>query len=228
MTDDRENTAPAISGPTGAAGPSAAAEPSDVTQRLRGKRIGFAVCGSFCTLSQALEQMELLADAGAHIVPIMSETAYSTDTRFGTAESFRRRMTAAAGRDIIHTIADAEPIGPRRLLDVIVIAPCTGNTLSKLAAAVTDTPVTMAAKAHMRNGRPVVLAAATNDGLGASAKNIGALLNTGGCYFVPFGQDDCLGKPNSLVARFGLIPQTVEAALEGRQLQPVLIGAAGF
>ncbi len=191
-------------------------------ERLSGKRIGFAVCGSFCTFSRALPQLELLARAGAEIFPIMSRTAYSTDTRFGNAEQFRRRIEAAAGREIIHTIEDAEPIGPKKLLDALVIAPCTGNTLSKLAAAVTDSPVTMAAKAHMRNGRPVAVAIATNDGLGASAKNIGALLNTGGVYFVPFGQDDCEGKPRSLVARFELIPETLAACLGGRQYQPVL------
>ena len=191
-------------------------------KRLRGLNIGYAVCGSFCTLSASLPQLELLAEAGANIVPVMSEAAYSTDTRFGTAEQFRQRIRAAAGREIIHTIEGAEPIGPQKLLDVLVIAPCTGNTLSRLAAAVTDSPVTMAAKAHMRNGRPVVIAIATNDGLGASARNIGALLNTRGVYFVPFGQDDCEGKPRSLVARFELIPQTVAACLEGSQYQPVI------
>ena len=185
-------------------------------------KIGFAVCGSFCTFSQAIPEMERLAAGGAEIIPIMSETAYSTGTRFGSAEDFRRRIENAAGKNIIHTIDAAEPIGPRKLLDVLVVAPCTGNTLAKLALGVTDTPVTMAAKAHLRNGRPLVLALATNDGLAASAKNIGMLMNTSNVYFVPYGQDDSEGKPNSLIAHFSLIPDTITAALEGRQLQPLL------
>lgn len=189
---------------------------------FNGMKIGFGVCGSFCTFSQALPMIERLAQTGAEVTPIMSETAYTTDTRFGKAEDIRRQIECAAGRQIIHTIAAAEPIGPRKLLDMLVIAPCTGNTLAKLANAVTDTPVTMAAKAHMRNGRPLVIAVATNDGLGASAKNIGMLLNAGGCYFVPFGQDDAEKKPKSLVAHFEQIPETIAAAADGIQLQPVL------
>lgn len=189
---------------------------------MNGLKIGYAVCGSFCTFSQAIPMLEQLAADGAQIVPVMSETAYSTSTRFGLAEDFRDRIEKAAGREIIHTIDGAEPIGPRKLLDVLVIAPCTGNTLAKLALGVTDTPVTMAAKAHLRNGRPLVLALATNDGLGASAKNIGALMNTQNVYFVPYGQDDSEGKPNSLIAHFEQIPDTIRAALEGRQLQPLL------
>ena len=184
-------------------------------------RVGFALCGSFCTFQQALPMMERLAADGADIVPIMSDSAWKTDTRFGTAEEINGRISAISGREIIHTIAQAEPIGPKKLLDVLLIAPCTGNTLAKLAAGMTDTPVAMAAKAHLRNGRPVVLAIATNDGLAASAKNIGQLLNTRDIYFVPFGQDDYLRKPRSLVARFELIPETLEAALRGEQLQPV-------
>lgn len=190
--------------------------------KFNGLRVGFALCGSFCTLSQVLPVLEELAGTGAEITPIMSETVYSTDTRFGSAADIRKRITGAAGRDIIHTVKDAEPIGPRRLLDALIIAPCTGNTLSKLANAVTDTPVTMAAKAHLRNGGPVIIAIATNDGLGASAKNIGILLNTRNCYFVPFRQDDCGNKPDSLVSHFNLIPQTLEDALGGKQCQPVL------
>ena len=184
-------------------------------------RVGFALCGSFCTFQQALPMMERLAADGADIVPIMSDSAWKTDTRFGTAEEINGRISAISGREIIHTIAQAEPIGPKKLLDVLLIAPCTGNTLAKLAAGMTATPVAMAAKAHLRNGRPVVLAIATNDGLAASAKNIGQLLNTRDIYFVPFGQDDYLRKPRSLVARFELIPETLEAALRGEQLQPV-------
>lgn len=190
---------------------------------MNGIKIGYAVCGSFCTFSQAIPVLEQLAAQGAQITPIMSCTAYSTDTRFGRAEDFVRRIEAAAGREIIHTIDAAEPIGPKKLLDVLVIAPCTGNTLAKLALGVTDTPVTMAAKAHLRNGRPLVLAVATNDGLAASGKNIGLLMNMQNVYFVPFGQDDSEGKPNSLIAHFERIPETVEAALNGRQTQPLLL-----
>lgn len=189
---------------------------------MNGLKIGYAVCGSFCTFSQSIPVLERLAEQGAQITPIMSQVAYATDTRFGRAEDIRIRIEKAAGRDIIHAIDTAEPIGPRKLLDVLVVAPCTGNTLAKLALGITDTPVTMAAKAHLRNGRPLVLAVATNDGLAASAKNIGSLLNTRNVYFVPFGQDDCHGKPGSLIAHFDRIPETITAALEGVQLQPLL------
>ncbi|MBE6759523.1 MAG: dipicolinate synthase subunit B [Ruminococcaceae bacterium] len=189
---------------------------------MNGLRIGYAVCGSFCTFSQTMPVLEKLAAEGADILPIMSDVAYNTDTRFGKAEQFRQRMEAACGRAIVHTIDGAEPIGPKKLLDVLVIAPCTGNTIAKLALGVTDTPVTMAAKAHLRNGRPLILAVATNDGLAASSKNIGLLMNTQNVYFVPFGQDDCDGKPNSLIAHFEQIPETISAAMEGRQLQPLL------
>ena len=189
---------------------------------MNGMNIGYAICGSFCTFSQAVPMLEQLAAEGAQITPIMSCTAYGTSTRFGSAEDFNRRIEEASGRNIIHTIDAAEPIGPKKLLDVLVIAPCTGNTLAKLALGVTDTPVTMAAKAHLRNGRPLVLAIATNDGLAASSKNIGLLMNTQNVYFVPFGQDDCDGKPNSLIAHFEQIPAAIAAAMEGRQIQPVL------
>jgi len=189
---------------------------------LNGLKIGYAICGSFCTFSKSITVLEKLAADGAQITPIMSLTAYSTDTRFGRADDFCSRIKKASGHDIIHAIETAEPIGPKKLLDVLVIAPCTGNTLAKLALGVTDTPVTMAAKAHLRNGRPLILAVATNDGLAASAKNIGQLMNTRNVYFVPFGQDDCVGKPGSLIAHFEQIPQTIEAALEGKQIQPLL------
>lgn len=189
---------------------------------MNGLKIGYALCGSFCTFSQSIPVLERLAADGAQIMPIMSCTAYSTDTRFGRAEEHRGRIEKAAGREIVHAIETAEPIGPKKLLDVMVIAPCTGNTLAKLALGVTDTPVTMAAKAHLRNGRPLVIAVATNDGLAASAKNIGQLMNTRNVYFVPFGQDDCHGKPGSLIAHFEQIPDTVIAAMEGRQIQPLL------
>ena len=189
---------------------------------MNGLKIGYAVCGSFCTFSKTLPVLERLAEEGALLTPVMSDAAYNTDTRFGTAEHFRQRIESACGREIIHTIDGAEPIGPKKLLDVLVVAPCTGNTLAKLALGVTDTPVTMAAKAHLRNGRPLILAVATNDGLAASSKNIGLLMNTQNVYFVPFGQDDCDGKPNSLVAHFEQIPETIRAALKGQQIQPLL------
>lgn len=185
------------------------------------RTIAFAMCGSFCTFESALKQMALLRET-YEILPVMSETAYSTDTRFGTAESFRRRVEEICGREIIHTIAGAEPIGPKRLADGMVVMPCTGNTAAKLANAMTDTSVTMAVKSALRISMPIVLAVATNDALGASCKNIGALLNTKHVYFVPLRQDDPEKKPNSLVARFERVPETLEAAFQGRQLQPVL------
>ncbi len=185
------------------------------------RTIAFAMCGSFCTFESALKQMALLRET-YEILPVMSETAYSTDTRFGTAESFRRRVEEICGREIIHTIAGAEPIGPKRLADGMVVMPCTGNTAAKLANAVTDTSVTMAVKSALRISMPIVLAVATNDALGASCKNIGTLLNTKHVYFVPLRQDDPEKKPNSLVARFERVPETLEAAFQGRQLQPVL------
>ena len=185
------------------------------------RTIAFAMCGSFCTFESALKQMALLRET-YEILPVMSETAYSTDTRFGTAESFRRRVEEICGREIIHTIAGTEPIGPKRLADGMVVMPCTGNTAAKLANAVTDTSVTMAVKSALRISMPIVLAVATNDALGASCKNIGTLLNTKHVYFVPLRQDDPEKKPNSLVARFERVPETLEAAFQGRQLQPVL------
>lgn len=190
---------------------------------MRDTKIGVAVCGSFCTHNQVIPVIECLAAEGAKITPILSPIVYSTDTRFGRAADLREKLEKLSSTEIIHTIEQAEPIGPKKLLDVLVIAPCTGNTLAKLAAGMTDSPAAMAAKAHLRNGRPVVIAVATNDGLAASAKNIGALLNTKGIYFVPFGQDDPSGKPNSLIACFELIPQTIDHALRGEQLQPVLV-----
>ena len=183
---------------------------------------GFAMCGSFCTFSKVLPQMRVLLEKGMHIVPIMSQAAYSIDTRFGKAADFRVEIEEMCGEKIIHTLFDAEPIGPKKLLDVLVICPCTGNTLAKLANGITDSTVTLAAKAHLRNGRPLVLCPATNDALAASAKNIGALLDKKHVYFVPFRQDDPQGKPTSLVADFSLVADAAQAALEGRQLQPLL------
>lgn len=187
-------------------------------------KLGFALCGSFCTMGEAVSALERAAARYDTVLPILSEAAAETDTRFGRAEDWRARVEAACGRPAVTTVAEAEPIGPKKLLDVLVICPCTGNTLAKLANGVTDGPVTMAAKAHLRNGRPLVLAIATNDGLSAAAPNLGALLGRRNVYFVPFGQDDCRGKPTSLIADFGRVEETVEAALRGEQLQPLLLG----
>ena len=187
------------------------------------KTIGFAVCGSFCTHSRAMEALEQVAARYRSVVPIVSETTASTDTRFGAAHDLMREMERICDRRVISTIRQAEPIGPQKLLDLLVIAPCTGNTLGKLAAGITDTSVTMAAKAHLRNGRPVVIAVASNDGLSGSAPALGQLLGRKNLYFVPFRQDDHAAKPTSLVAEFALIPQTVQAAFQGQQLQPLLL-----
>lgn len=186
-----------------------------------GLNIAFALTGSFCTFSKAIEQMRNLSESGIGIIPIMSDNAYSTDTRFGEASVFREEIEGICKRGIIHSINDAEPIGPEKMADILVVAPCTGNTLAKLAASITDTPVTMAVKSHMRNSRPVVLCIATNDALAGSAKNIGAILNNKNYYFVPFRQDDCNTKPTSLVADFGLLPDTIAEALNGRQIEPL-------
>lgn len=187
------------------------------------KTLGFAMCGSFCTLSQAMEQMEALRSQ-YDITPIFSTTAYETDTRFGTAESFRKKSEQLCGKPPLHTIVETEPIGPKHMVDVLAVCPCTGNTLSKIANGITDTPVTMAVKSALRIGIPVVLCTASNDSLGASGQNIMRLMNTKNIYFVPFAQDDPVKKPLSLVAQFPLLAQTVELALQGRQLQPVFLG----
>lgn len=187
-------------------------------------RMGFAMCGSYCTFEKVFAELDLLSRE-FDIFPILSENAAATDSRFGTAAAHRARLEMLTGRSLIDSIAKAEPIGPRKLLDVLVIAPCTGNTLAKLAHGITDSAVTMAAKAHLRNGRPVVVAVSTNDGLSGSAANIGALLARRGYYFVPFTQDDPERKPASLVADFSRIGDTVRAALEGKQIQPILLRA---
>ncbi len=189
---------------------------------IKGKKIGFAVCGSFCTFKKAFEQLEQLIYQGADVTAIMSFNAASMDTRFGKAKEHIDFLEQATGKAVIKTIEDAEPIGPKKMFDMIVIAPCTGNTLAKLAMGIIDTPVTMAAKSHLRNGSPIVIAPSTNDGLSGSAKNIGALLNYRNIYLVPFAQDDTNAKPRSLVADFGKIPDAVSAALDGKQLQPLL------
>lgn len=190
---------------------------------LAGRRIGFALTGSHCTLARIVPEMRRLVDEGAEVVPILSPAVATVDTRYGTAACWREEVEKIAGRRSLTSFPEVEPIGPERLLDILVIAPCTGNTLAKLANAITDTPVLMAAKAHLRNGRPLVLSISTNDGLGLNARNLGVLLATRNIYFVPFGQDNPKVKPNSLDADEGQLLPTVLAALEGRQLQPLLI-----
>lgn len=190
---------------------------------MRPESLGFALCGSFCTFAPVLEALARLARDYETVQPILSFAAASADSRFGAAAEFRSRIETICRRPVWDSLTQVEPIGPRKLLDLLVVAPCTGNSLAKLAAGIADTPVTLACKAHLRNGRPVVLAVSTNDGLGANAKSIGALLDRKHIYFVPFGQDDPENKPASLVADMGRIPETVAAALAGRQLQPMLL-----
>lgn len=186
-------------------------------------RVGFAFCGSFCTYQRAMTALEQVHARYLDVTPIVSETSAATDSRFGPAHEYMREMERICGKRVIDSIPKAEPIGPKHLLDVLVICPCTGNTLAKLANGITDTSVTMAAKAHLRNGAPVVICMATNDGLAASAKNIGVLLDKKNIYFVPFGQDDPVEKPTSLVADFTKVNDTIDAALRGEQLQPMLL-----
>lgn len=185
------------------------------------KRLGLALCGSYCTYDTLFAAAEPLAER-YELIPIMSDTAAETDSRFGTAAEHIKRLMALTGRTVVTTIAEAEPLGPAAPMDALLIAPCTGNTLAKLAHGVTDSAVLMAAKAHLRNGRPVVIALSTNDGLSGAAENIARLLNRKNIYFVPFGQDDPVKKPNSLQSDFSRLGEAVEAALEGRQLQPLL------
>ena len=190
---------------------------------LSGKKIGFAMTGSFCTFSQVFPEAQRLADEGAELYPILSDNVWSLDTRFYTAEQVKSRLETICGRPIWHTLPEVEPIGPKHLLDLVIVAPCTGNSLGQLACGIIDTPVIMAAKSHLRNGGPVLLAVSTNDALAMCAKNIGALLACRNFYFVPFRQDSPEKKPASLVARFDLIFESACAALEGRQLQPLLV-----
>ena len=187
-------------------------------------RVGFAFCGSFCTYSEVMPALERARARYGDVTPIVSEKSAGTDSRFGPAHEFLREMERICDRRVIDSIPKAEPIGPQKLLDVLVIAPCTGSTLARLANGFSDTAVTMAAKAMWRNGRPVVIAVSTNDGLGASAKNIGLLMEKKHVFFVPYRQDDPVGKPTSLVADFSRTNDAVDAALEGRQVQPVLLG----
>ncbi|MGN1098655.1 MAG: dipicolinate synthase subunit B [Clostridia bacterium] len=186
-------------------------------------KLGFALTGSFCTFRKVIDEMRHISGSGVELFPIMSANASSTDTRFGKAADFVAEIEDICRKKVISTIAEAEPIGPKKMLDALLIAPCTGNTLGKMAHGVTDTSVTMAAKATLRNHRPVIIAPSTNDALGASAKNIGFLLNSKNIYFVPFAQDDPISKSASMVAKWNMLLPAVEAALEGRQLQPVIL-----
>lgn len=184
--------------------------------------IGFAMCGSLCTFDAVFPVMEAVANKDT-VTPILSNAAGTFDSRFGPAQAHIDRITAICKRPPLRTIEEVEPIGPKKLLDALIIAPCTGNTLAKLAHSIADTPVTMAAKSHLRNGRPVIIAISTNDALAGAAENIGRLLVRKNYYFVPFGQDDPLKKPTSIVADFSKIPDTLRLALEGKQIQPILL-----
>jgi len=191
--------------------------------RLKGIKAGFAVTGSHCTIDEIFSEVNKLKQEGAEIYPIISPAVDQTDTRFGAAQKWKDLFAQLTDKPVIKSIVEAEPIGPKKLLDVLIVAPCTGNTVAKLANGITDTAVLMAAKAHLRNQRPLVLAISTNDGLGLNARNIGLLLNAKNIYMVPFGQDNPQGKANSLVAKMDLIVDTACEALQGRQIQPVLI-----
>lgn len=189
----------------------------------QGITVGYALSGSHCTLPEVVPQIKRFVDAGANVIPIVSQSIMTTDTRFGASQHWQEQFREITGNELISSIVDAEPLGPSKKIDVLAIAPCTGNTTSKLANAQTDGPVLMAAKAQMRNGRPLVLAISTNDGLGLNAANIAKLLVAKNVYFVPFGQDNPQAKPNSLVARMDLVMETCAEALQGRQLQPMVI-----
>ena len=192
--------------------------------KLGGKRVGFAFTGSFCTFKTVIDELKNVKKENADILPIMSFNSYNLDTKFGKAEDFINEIKEITGKDeIIHTIQGAEPIGPKKLTDVMVIAPCTGNTLAKLANGITDSPVLMATKSHLRNNLPVVIGISTNDGLSGSAENIGKLLNRNNYYFIPFRQDNPITKPRSLVADFKYLIPTIEQALEGEQIEPILL-----
>ena len=185
--------------------------------------IGYAFCGSFCSFSSSLAALERLVLSGEEIQPIFSERAYSTDTRFWLATEFVSRVQSLCQREIIHTVVDAEPLGPKRPLDALIISPCTGNTLAKLAHGITDSAVTMAAKAHLRQDRPLLIALASNDAMSQNLSNVGALLSRKSVFFVPMRQDDPEKKPHSLVADFSRIPEVLTAMREGKQLRPLFI-----
>jgi dipicolinate synthase subunit B len=190
---------------------------------FEGIKIGFALTGSFCTFESIIPQIAKLMEQGAEVIPIMSFNAYNMDTKFGKAEEHINKIKEITKKEIIHTIQDAEPIGPKKLVDIMVIAPCTGNTIAKLANDITDTPVTMAAKSSLRNGNSLVLGISTNNGLGNSAMNIGKLLNSKNVFFIPFRQDNPITKPNSLVFDKNYIGETIQKALLKEQIQPVLL-----
>ena len=185
--------------------------------------IGYGICGSFCSFTSSLKALEGLIESGYDIQPIMSERAYSIDTRFWLASEFREKVEKLCGRRIIHTIADAEPLGPKNPLDALIIAPCTGNSLAKLSRGITDSAITMAAKAHLRQDRPLLIALCTNDGMSQNLSNIGTLLLRKGVYFLPMRQDDPIGKPHSLVSDFSLLSEGLTAMQEGRQLRPIFL-----
>lgn len=193
-----------------------------MAETLEGLRIGYCLTGSFCTFEKSFAALSQLVQTKAEVTPIMSFAAAELNTRFGKAQDHIARLEEITGKRVIKTIEDAEPIGPKKLLDIIIVAPCTANTLAKLALGITDTPVTMAVKSHLRNSRPVLIAVSTNDALGAAAKNIGALQNYKNYYFVPYCQDDYIHKPRSIVARFELIPQAAVNAVNGIQTQPMI------
>lgn len=191
---------------------------------MKNIKIGYAMCGSFCTIEKSLIQLKKLVDLSADIMPIFSETVYNTDTRFTMADKLIENVEQLTNKKIIHSVKGTEPIGPKNLLDLLIICPCTGNTISKIANGITDSSVTMAAKAHLRNNKPVLLAIATNDALSRSAENIGKLLNTKNIYFVPFGQDDAIKKPTSMICDFEKLIPAAQFALAGKQMQPIIIG----
>ena len=190
---------------------------------LNGIKIGFVLTGSFCTFKKIIPKMKELIDEGAEIIPIMSKNSYELDTKFGKAKDFQKQIEEITGKKIIHTIPEAEPIGPKKMTDIMVIAPCSGNTISKLAYDIIDTPATMAAKSHLRNQRPLVIAPSTNNGLGANAENIGKLLNRNNYYFVPFKQDNPITKPRSIVFDSEYLIKTIKYALDGEQISPILL-----
>ena len=190
---------------------------------MKNKRIGFAITGSFCTVDIAMDVITALISKGAIVTPIISHAIDTTDTKFGTAKDIKKRLTELTGQPIINTIPGAEPIGPGKILDALIVLPATGNTLAKIAGGITDTPVTMAVKAHLRNDRPVILGISSNDALSGGAKNIGLLLGMRNIYFVPFGQDQPIEKPRSMVFKTEYAIPAIIKALEGRQLQPILI-----
>lgn len=185
--------------------------------------IGYAMCGSFCTFSRSIAVMERLSECGHQLIPIMSDAAYLTDTRFGKAADIRARVESICKREIIHTVANAEPLGPKIALDLLIVSPCTGNTLAKLSHGITDTAVTMACKAHLRCERPLLIALASNDALSGNLENLARMLKRKAVYFVPLSQDDPENKPHSLVAEFELIPNAADAAISNKQLRPLFV-----